>query len=83
MNDQSITIRQTGMNDLAQTVALWNDGDVLKFVGFPDGLDYDMQNMERWLSRIETARPKRNRCSIYDRTLGYCGETTLGCVSKI
>ena len=75
MIDQSIMIRQTGPDDLAQTMALWNDGDVMKFVGFPDGLGYTMRQMERWLKWIETGRPMRNHYSIYEETLGYCGET--------
>ncbi len=74
MNEQTITIRQTDKDDLAQTLALWNDGDVMKFVGFPNGLGYTMQQMERWLKWIEAGRPKRNHYSIYEETLGYCGE---------
>lgn len=75
MNEKSITIRQTCADDLAQTLSLWNDGDVMKFVGFPDGLGYTMPRIERWLSWIESGRPKRNHYSIYVETLGYCGET--------
>ena len=75
MHEQSITIRQTEQADLANTMALWNDGDVMKFVGFPEGLGYTIRQMERWLKWIEDGRPKRNHYSIYEESLGYCGET--------
>ena len=46
--DRMITIRETTQEDLASVQALWADGDVMKFVGFPDGLHQTDEQMRRW-----------------------------------
>ena len=33
-----LTIKETTRADLPNIQSLWADGDVMKFVGFPDGL---------------------------------------------
>lgn len=69
-----IKIKQTGLEDLQNTMQLWNDGDVMKFVGFPNGLGTTIDKMERWLSHIEKSRPNTNHFSVfYDGQ--YVGET--------
>lgn len=74
MTDNGLTIKETAKVDLANVMSLWNDGEVMHFVGFPDGLGMSMDKMERWL---EWAINKPARChySIYHDELGYCGET--------
>ena len=52
MESIAITISETGESDLENVLALWNDGDVMKYVGFPNGLGETMEGMLRWLSRI-------------------------------
>lgn len=69
-----ITIREVTENDLQHIQKLWADGDVMKFVGFPEGLRQTDEQMERWLKRIEAARPNTNAYAIYDGDI-YCGET--------
>ena len=68
-----ITILETTKNDLLNVQALWADGDVMKFVGFPEGLHETLENLERWISRIEARRPLVNHYSIYEDSV-YCGE---------
>lgn len=68
-----ITIRETTKNDLPDVMKLWADGDVMKFVGFPQGLHETPENMERWLRRIEAARPLTDHYSVFDGDV-YCGE---------
>lgn len=68
-----ITIRETTKNDLSNVQKLWADGDVMKFVGFPEGLHETDEAMGRWLERIEAARPDTNHFSVYDDGV-YCGE---------
>ena len=68
-----ITIRETTKNDLSNVQKLWADGDVMKFVGFPEGLHETDESMSRWLDRIEAARPATNHFSVYDDDV-YCGE---------
>ena len=43
-----ILIRPTEKKDLPLVKALWADGDVMKFVGFPDGLVQTDEEMARW-----------------------------------
>ena len=68
-----ITIKETTRNDLSNVQKLWADGDVMKFVGFPEGLHETDEAMSRWLDRIAAARPATNHFSVYDDGI-YCGE---------
>jgi len=53
--------------------ALWADGDVMKFVGFPDGLHKTDEGMSRWYDWISSARPMVNHYSVFEGSI-YCGE---------
>ena len=44
-----VTVRETAKADLDNVKALWADGDVMKFVGFPDGLHQTDEHMMRWM----------------------------------
>ena len=69
-----ITVRETTANDLAHVKQLWADGDVMKFVGFPEGLLETDERMQKWFRRIVSSRPTTNHFSIFDHDI-YCGET--------
>ena len=69
-----ITVKETTGNDLANIKQLWADGDVMKFVGFPEGLHETDESMKKWFNRILSSRPTTNHFSIYDNDI-YCGET--------
>lgn len=69
-----ITIKETTKGDLANVKALWADGDVMKFVGFPDGLHKTDEGMSDWFDWISSARPIANHYSIFEGST-YCGET--------
>lgn len=69
-----ILIRETTSKDLADVQRLWADGDVMKFVGFPEGLHETDEDMKKWLSRIEQGKPLRNHYSLFDDGV-YCGES--------
>jgi len=68
-----VTLRETTAADLPNIKSLWNDGDVMKFVGFPDGLGITNDELDSWLVWVID---KRLRChySIYADEVGYCGE---------
>ncbi len=68
-----ITVQETTANDLAHVKQLWADGDVMKFVGFPEGLQETDERMQKWFSRIVSSRPTTNHFSIFDHDI-YCGE---------
>lgn len=51
-----VALRSTSVSDLPDLMALWNDGRVMKWVGFPDGLGYDATSVAQWFVRLR-ARP--------------------------
>ncbi|MFW6285267.1 MAG: GNAT family N-acetyltransferase [Bacillota bacterium] len=65
---------KTTENDLENVSKLWNDGDVMKFVGFPEGLGVTTDQLKKWLAAID-GTPLSEHFSIYESTLGYCGES--------
>lgn len=73
-NSVPLEIKNTGKDDLSNIAALWNDGDVMKFVGFPKGLGVTPAKLESWLDKINED-PYTGHYSIYDKNIGYCGET--------
>jgi RimJ/RimL family protein N-acetyltransferase len=70
---QRVILRTTSGADLAHLMALWNDGRVMKWVGFPNGLGYDQNDMNDWFGRVET-NPDRNHFVVFTPGIGFCGE---------
>lgn len=68
-----VIIRETTANDLVDIQQLWADGDVMKYVGFPEGLHKTSEDMRRWFDRIVSARPATNHFSVFEDD-SYCGE---------
>ena len=72
-----IEIKETTTEDLKNVQRLWADGDVMRFVGFPDGLHETYEALEVWLDGLNAERPTSNHFSIYEDGK-YCGETGYG-----
>jgi len=70
----NITLRSTTGSDLPDLLALWNDGRVMQWVGFPEGLGYDYPKLTRWFRQLQTS-PHRHHFVVQSDTLGFCGET--------
>lgn len=70
-----IEIKETNKEDVKNIQRLWADGDVMHFVGLPDGLHETDENMQRWLNWTIQNRPKGNHFSIYEDG-EYCGEAS-------
>lgn len=70
-----ITIKETTMEEIENVQRLWADGDVMRFVGFPDGLHETGEAMQRWFEWLSAARPIENHFSIYEDD-AYCGEAS-------
>lgn len=70
-----ITIKETAMEDIKNVQCLWADGDVMRFVGFPDGLHETDEAMQQWFEWLNAARPMENHFSIYEDD-AYCGEAS-------
>lgn len=71
---QNIAIVKTSEKDLLNILELWNDGDVMKFVGFPNGLGVTIEGLNRWLINIDNTELTEHY-SIYHDEFGYCGES--------
>lgn len=67
-----ITIKETTLKDLPFVRLLWNNGEVLKWAGFPEGLNQSQQDMILWFNGL---KENEFHYSIYDEMSNYCGET--------
>ena len=76
-----ITVKETTANDLSDVKQLWADGDVMKFVGFPEGLHETDESMEKWFKWIASSRPNVNHFSVFDDGV-YCGEAFFAIDAK-
>ena len=68
-----IEIRETSAEDLENVRRLWADGDVMRYVGFPDGLHHTDEEMRDWLKWITANSPDIKHYSVYEDCV-YCGE---------
>lgn len=68
-----IELKRTGKSDLPDLVNLWNDGRVMRWVGFPQGLGYDKGRALRWLEHIDS-NPLRHHFVIRSSEYGFAGE---------
>jgi RimJ/RimL family protein N-acetyltransferase len=68
-----VTIRNTSEADLSDLMTLWNDGRVMKWVGFPYGLGYDQYRVSEWFERLRV-NPSRHHFVVHTEVLGFCGE---------
>lgn len=77
MEEKKITIKETGPEDLDNIQALWNNGAVMAYVGYPEGLGICSMKVEAWFEGLARNRSSRHY-SIYAEGIGYCGETWYG-----
>lgn len=70
-----VDIRLTGEADLANVQRLWASPEVMRFVGFPEGLHESMEHLRNeWLPWVQ-APPTMQHYSVYAQGIGYCGES--------
>ena len=69
-----LEIRQTTAADLENVRRLWADGNVMYYVGFPEGIKETDESMREWYERLVPKRPLSEHYSIYEDG-AYCGET--------
>lgn len=70
---RKVVLQTTQESDLPHVLALWNCGEVMRWVGFPEGLGYDADRLRRWHEAV-SRNPDRRHFSIHSPELGYCGE---------
>lgn len=51
-----VRLRLTALHDLEFLQRLWNDGQVMKLAGYPQGLGIDEQGMREWFRRLAEHR---------------------------
>jgi|Deesub1362A_J573_1020465.scaffolds.fasta_scaffold03968_2 RimJ/RimL family protein N-acetyltransferase len=68
-----VILRKTSEGDFPNLITLWNDGRVMKWVGFPNGLGYDLKKIRDWFSRLQ-ADPDRHHFVVHAEGVGFCGE---------
>jgi RimJ/RimL family protein N-acetyltransferase len=69
-----IRIKETDQSDLPNILQLWNNGQVMHYVGFPRGLGVTIERLQQWLEGVHQDTHSRHY-SIYAENIGYCGET--------
>jgi RimJ/RimL family protein N-acetyltransferase len=74
MDFSAIQIASTTAADLEHICRLWNNGAVMAFVGYPQGLGITLPELTIWLTHIQ-ANPLVRHYSIYRGPGEYCGET--------
>lgn len=70
----AVKVKETTIEDIDNILTLWNNGEVMQFVGFPKGLGVTKEGLiNKWYPSINND-DKRKHYSIYDDDIGYCGE---------
>lgn len=67
-------INKVTETDLENILTLWNNGSVMQYVGFPNGLNKTLSDIQKWFEKNKN-NPLAQYYTIYDDELGYCGET--------
>ncbi|WP_222842945.1 GNAT family N-acetyltransferase [Bowdeniella nasicola] len=67
-----VVIRPTTEADLPLVAGLWADGEVMAFVGFPDGLAQTDEEMARWYRQHVSQRPRTKRLAEHVNEYGSC-----------
>ncbi len=73
LHGDRVTIRTTTLQDLADLMTLWNDGRVMQWVGFPNGLGYDEEKIAHWFETLQS-QPFRHHFVVHVDDVGFCGE---------
>lgn len=67
-----VEIRPTTADDLPDLGRLWNDGRVMRWVGFPEGLGHDERSLDMWFELLQASRCARH--FVIHAEGRFCGE---------
>jgi RimJ/RimL family protein N-acetyltransferase len=70
---KNLIIRATTKTDLENLIHLWNDGQAMKWVGYPNGLSYDHKKIQQWFEAYKK-NPNTHHFMIYTQNKAFCGE---------
>ncbi len=70
---EKVIIKETDENDLKDIQRLWNNGDVMKTVGFPEGLGQTFAEMMLWFNNLQATNKARHYI-VLSSDDDFCGE---------
>ena len=73
LTGSKVRILSTTEADLPELLELWNDGRVMKWVQFPDGLGWDLERMRKWFAK-QDGQVHRGHFIVENEQSGFCGE---------
>ena len=73
-HNPNLNMKLTATEDLENVQRLWATPEVMRYVGFPEGLRETMEHLRhQWLPWVQCP-PKRQHYSVYTEAGEYCGE---------
>ncbi len=72
VDGKRVTLQRTTEADLPDLMTLWNDGRIMKWMGFPNGLGCDPEKIKDWYERL-SLNSDRHHFVVY-AGVGFCGE---------
>ncbi len=76
-----VVLRPTRADDYGFLKSIWNDGRVMKWVGFPDGVGYTDDSLKRRFEN-RTKDPNFHHFIVWDKNGDACGEVHYDYVSS-
>jgi len=73
INGNSVIIKETESSDLKNLQNLWNNGEIMGAVGYPDGLDQTFAEMNNWFNSIQE-NEYLNHYVVLNKDKDFCGE---------
>lgn len=77
LEKKRVILRQTERKDLTNIMRLWNNGDVMKWVNFPNGLNMTYEKMEKWYDKM-SRNNNRHHFVVLTNEGEFCGEVYYG-----
>ncbi len=78
---ERVIIRPTEDKDLEDIQRLWNNGEVMKSVGYPDGLNQSLTEMMLWFNNLKEANLTAHYV-VLTKDNSFCGELSYRKVIK-
>ena len=73
MEKNGLKIKQTTEEDLNNIVSLWNNGEVMFYVGFPEGIGIKHETLKKnWLPGVNQNNYRRHFSIYHDDRDGGC-----------
>lgn len=71
---QKVIIKSTEEEDLKDIQNLWNNGEVMKWIGYPNGLNVSVVKLKKWLEKINKSSIRKSFVVSELTTKSFCGE---------